>query len=110
MAETAVEDAIASFRLTTGISEKDLSDDDLEILLSENDLDISLTAAAHFDREAAKYSKLVDVSESGSSRSLGQLYKAATAMADRYRARASEASGSTPTRVARTRAMIRPES
>ena len=101
------EELIARFRLVTGVETADINDDDLSSLLEANDGDINLTAAAFFDRQAARYSKFTDVSESGSSRSLGSLYKAASAMAESYRSRAGEAgtggtgaSGKTRTRLA----------
>lgn len=111
--EIEIDDELVSrFRVTTGISESDISDDDLQILLNESDSDINLAAAAHFDREATKYSRLVNVSESGSSRELGSLYKNATALADRYRARATDAAAGAgqTSGYARTRIIVRAES
>lgn len=40
---------------------------------------------AIWERKAASYSSLVDVSEAGASRKMSDLYKAALAMADRWR-------------------------
>ena len=104
------EDLIGQFRLLTGITEQDINDDDLWLVLEANDGDINLSAAVFYDRLAAQYSRLVDVSESGSSRSLGSLYKNANTIADSYR---TKAKGSTTTSTssgsARTRQITRVE-
>ena len=105
------EELIARFRLVTGVETADINDDDLSSLLEANEGDINLTASAFFDRQAARYSKFTDVSESGSSRSLGSLYKAASAMAESYRKRAGEAGtgGTGASGKTRTRLIVRAE-
>lgn len=54
-------------------------------------------AASIWAAKAAQYAKLVNVSESGSSRSLGDLQKNALAMAAYYRQQAKEATAPLPT-------------
>lgn len=105
------EELISRFRLVTGVEAVDINDDDLSSLLEANEGDINLTAAAFFDRQAARYSKFADVSESGSSRSLGSLYKAASAMADSYRNRAGGdgTGGAGSSGKTRTRLIVRAE-
>ena len=56
------------------------SDDDLERVLDAQGGDRNLAAAEVWGIWATRYSTLVNVSESGSSRSLGDLYKNAVAM------------------------------
>lgn len=105
------EELIARFRLVTGVETVDINDDDLSSLLEANEGDINLTTAAFFDRQATRYSKFTDVSESGSSRSLGSLYKAASAMADSYRKRVGDAGtgGTGMSGRTRTRLIVRAE-
>ena len=105
------DELIARFRLVTGIEVSDINDTDLADLLTENDGDVNLAAAAFFDRQATKFSRLVDVSESGSSRSLSQLYKNAVAMSDSYRARnaAAPPDHEAPSSHSRTRLITRAE-
>ena len=103
------DELIARFRLVTGIEVSDINDTDLADLLTENDGDVNLAAAAFFDRQATKFSRLVDVSESGSSRSLSQLYKNAVAMSDSYRKRIATSDPKAPSSHSRTRLITRAE-
>lgn len=60
------------------------SDAKLIGILNDNDLDVNLAASEVWSQKASKLADLVDVSESGSSRKLGDLYKQALAMAEHY--------------------------
>lgn len=66
-------------------------------------------AAMLWDEKAASYSTLVDISESGSSRKMGDSYKNALAMAKYFRdlANAEEAPAAVSGNHARTRAIVR---
>ena len=98
----ADEDLVEQFRLVTGIPEGDLSDEDLETLLDANGGSIERTAQSHFERQAYGYSQLVDVTESGSSRSMSQLFKNSAEMGRYWASKANDNKG-VVTRVARTR-------
>lgn len=63
-----------------------------------------------WNEKAASYASLVNVSESGSSRNLGDAHKNALAMAKYYKGLADEEESETPvdvSRFARTRAIVR---
>ena len=80
-------------RRMTGLTGDDSwSDTDLEDILTANGADLRLAAASVYEMLAAQYSKMVNVSESGSSRNLGDLYKNAMAMAAAYRTQPAAAS------------------
>lgn len=85
-------------RMTGLVGETSWSDTDLDDLLTANGGDMRLAAADVYDRLAAQYSSLVNVSESGSSRSMGDMYKNALAMAAHYRGGESTTSTGTVTR------------
>lgn len=55
-------------------------------LLADGTYDLRLYAAIIWDAKAADVAELVNVSESGSSRSMGQVFDHAVKMAERYRA------------------------
>lgn len=104
------EATIVGLRSLIGASE--LTDEDLaSILLSTADADGTLNvdrAAAHVWRtKAANYAELVNVSESGSSRSLGDLQKNALSMAAQFDAKLAEVVAEGRRR-SRTRAIVRP--
>lgn len=93
-------------RLTDYFAADPYADPDLSTMIDTNGL--HMTAARLWDEKAAALSKLVDVSESGSSRQLGDSYKNALSMGEHFRklAISSEAPVDT-TRFARTRAAVR---
>jgi hypothetical protein len=71
---------------------------------------LNRVAERMWNEKAAEAAELVNVSESGSSRSLGDAHKNALAMARYYKALADEVDVETPvdtTRFARTRAAVR---
>ena len=86
-------------------------DDRLQIYLDRTSNDLELAAALIWEDKASSYAQLVNVSESGSSRSLGDMYKNALAMADRFRGQATTNDAPPVSPVAtrtRTRAIVRP--
>lgn len=54
-------------------------------ILDANDGDLDLSAAEVWEIRAGRYHGLVDISESGSSRSMGDMYKNALELAKFYR-------------------------
>lgn len=64
------------------------SDVDLATIISDNDGDLNLAAAAIWRQKAASFSALVDMQEGNSRRDLSDLMKNALQMADTYSARA----------------------
>lgn len=104
------EATINALRLMIGSS--DLTDQQLAVVLVETrddtgEFNLDRAAASIWRGKAAQYAELVNVSESGSSRSLGDLHKNALAMANMYDAKLAEIvlAGS---RRSRTRAIVRP--
>lgn len=69
----------------------DISEADLNIILDSNGGDQNLAAAQVWEIRAAKYHGLVNMSESGSSRSLGDMHKNALGMAGYFRGKFSDA-------------------
>lgn len=76
---------IDMLRRATGIMDdtEPYTDEALSALLDS--LGFNIAAAQLWEELAAKYSTAVDMSESGSSRSLSQLHRNALTMAGRYR-------------------------
>ena len=60
-------------------------------IIDQADGDLDLAAATIWEQKAGRFSTLVDVSESGSSRSNSQTYKNALAQAQYYSKKVSEA-------------------
>ena len=90
----ATPEAIASFRLLIGEpDETTYTDADLSAVL-DSATSVNSAAASIWTQKAAASAALVNVSESGSSRSLGDLQKNALAMAAQFR-QAAEADQST---------------
>lgn len=85
------------------------SDEMLDTVLEQADNNLDAAAAELWEGKAARYSRLVNVSESGSSRNMSDLHKNALAMVKLYADRAG--SGDNPVAVTarpRTRAIVRP--
>jgi len=81
----ATQENIDKLRLLLGNpSEDELSDVQLGAILDGVEDNLNLAAAEGWGIRAASYSSLVNVSESGSSRQLGELYKNALAMQAHY--------------------------
>lgn len=83
----ATADQINTVRTYTNEPERADYSDDLIGGLIDSLGSVEAAAAEVWDRKAARFSELVNVSEAGASRSLGDLFKNANAQADRYRAR-----------------------
>jgi hypothetical protein len=66
------------------------TDDQLKTIIDANSSDLTLASAQVWEIRAGKYHGLVNISESGSSRSMGDLYKNAIAMASYYRGKKSD--------------------
>jgi hypothetical protein len=66
------------------------SDEVLKALIDQVEGDLDTAAAQIWEQKAARYSTLVDVSESGSSRSMSQLYKNASAQTSFYQKKVSD--------------------
>lgn len=80
----ALEEEVLALRRAT---DEPTSDNYSDLVLSERldaDLDFNQTASAIWREKAAAFSTLINVSESGSSRSMGDLYKNALAFANHY--------------------------
>lgn len=71
---------------TNELGREDYSDDILGGIIDSLG-SVEAASAEVWDRKAAKFSELVNVSEAGASRSLSDLYKNALSMSDRWRAR-----------------------
>lgn len=79
--------AVSQLRSKVGETRPDSAydDDALQAYIDTAANNIDLAAALVWEDKAAGYAALVNTSESGSSRSMGDLYKNALAMADRFR-------------------------
>lgn len=71
-------------RLNTDATQEEFPSMDIQKML-DSGMSINDVSRAIWVKRAAKYSSLVDTSESGSSRKLGDLYKNALVMADRFK-------------------------
>lgn len=85
----ATSEQIEALRLLLG-GANDLSDTEMGQIIDYNLEDMDASAAYVWEIRAAKYHGLVNVSESGSSRSLGDMYKNAINMALYYRGKKTD--------------------
>jgi hypothetical protein len=85
----ATQDQIEALKLLLG-GGGDINDEQLAYIIDYNLEDMDASAAYAWEIRAAKYHGLVNVSESGSSRSLGDMYKNAIAMAMFYRGKKTD--------------------
>ena len=67
-----------------------LSEDQIKAVIDLNEGDMDASAAQVWEIRAGKYHCLVNISESGSSRSMGDLHKNALAMASMYRSKGQD--------------------
>jgi hypothetical protein len=104
----ATDEQVAALKSKTAGASTGLSDEILDDRIDENDGDVDLTAAQIWEEYASATAALVDVSESGSSRSLGAIHKNALGMATHYRSRSIAAVIPALGARARTRAIQRP--
>jgi len=86
----ATADQIKQVRVNTNEADRDPYSDDLVGGLVDSLGSVEAASAEIWDRKAAAFSELVNVSEAGASRALGDLFKNATTMADRWRSRIPE--------------------
>lgn len=98
--------------LKTLIGDTTLTDEQLKILMDQSlnedgSVNFNKSAATVWGSKAAEFASLVNVSESGSSRSLGDLYKNALAMQKSFEAKDAAAIVAVSRR-SRTRAIVRP--
>lgn len=83
------------------------SDLSLSALIDQAEGDLDATAAELWQEKAASFSRLVDVSEAGSSRKMSDLYKNALTMAKHYQERVQVVSADLSGRT-RVRPIVRP--
>lgn len=77
-------------RLIDDPDKTEFSDVDLGLILDGLSGDVNKAASESWSIKASRYSRLVDITESGSSRKLGDLYKNALAMKAIYDGKAEE--------------------
>lgn len=85
-----------------------LTEDQIRAVIDLNEGDMDASAAQVWEIRAGRYHGLVNISESGSSRSMGDLHKNALAMAAMYRSK-GEITAEVVTGRSGTRAIRRPE-
>lgn len=103
----ATPDQIAQVRRNTNESTQEPFADDLIWGLIDDLGSVEAASASIWEQKAASYSELVNVSEAGASRALGDLYKNALSMADRWRAKAEPESTEDAPRRARVTKIVR---
>lgn len=84
-----------------------LTEDQLRAVIDLNEGDMDASAAQVWEIRAGRYHGLVNISESGSSRSMGDLHKNALALAAMYRSKGTIVAEETVTGVTRTRGIRR---
>jgi hypothetical protein len=102
----ATEQQIARMRQLVG--DTTLTDAQLGLII-DNATNFELAVAEVWQTLAAQYSTVTNLSEAGSSRSLGDLFKNAQAMATYYRGLGTPVVTPPTTGYSRTRAIVRPE-
>lgn len=95
-------------RLRQLVGDTTLSDEELGAII-DSSANFELAVAEVWQTLAAQYSTVTNLSEAGSSRSLGDLFKNAQAMATYYRGLGTPAPVTPTTGYSRTRAIVRPE-
>lgn len=77
-------------RKSTNVTVEEYSDSAISEIIDDNNGDLNLSSAQIWEEKAAKYSELVDTSESGSSRKQSSLYENAMRMVTYYRQRSDD--------------------
>lgn len=95
-------------RMRQLVGETTLSDEQLGAII-DGSINFELAVAEVWQTLAAQYSTVTNLSEAGSSRSLGDLFKNAQAMATYYRGLGTPVVTPVTTGYSRTRAIVRPE-
>ncbi len=104
----ATDEQVATLRPMIGeLTEASYTDEVLKVIIEQAENDLDLAAAVVWEQKASSYSTLVDVSESGSSRSMSQIYKNALAQAKYYGDKVTEEVVEPTTVRARTRTAVR---
>lgn len=80
----------------------------LSALIDQAGGDLDVAASEAWQEKAASYSRLVDVTESGSSRKMGDLYKNALQMSKHYSDKVTAAAAPVSSTRARVRPIVRP--
>lgn len=86
----AAPEEVAEVRLNTDENTVNSEWDDPKISALIDELGVNGASATIWRQKAAKYAKLVDVSEAGSSRAMGNLHRNALEMAKQYGSVTSE--------------------
>lgn len=86
----ATEAEINRVRRSTNVDEEDYSDSDISGIIDALEGNLNLASAQIWEEKAAKYSELVDTSESGSSRKQSSLFENAVKMVEYYTNKADE--------------------
>jgi hypothetical protein len=106
----ATQEEVDRLRRLANYDESDPYDDEDLALMLDGLGNINFAAARLWNEKAASLTTLVNVSESGSSRSMGDAYKNALAMAKYFKGLGDEEVVETPvdtSQYARTRAIVR---
>lgn len=85
-------------RLTGETGSTTYTDEELESRIDAVDGDLEAVASDIWEEKAAAYAEMVDITEAGSSRKNGELYKNAIAMHEHFSGDESAALGSSTTR------------
>jgi hypothetical protein len=101
----ATPEQIARMRQLVG--ETTLTDEQLSVIIDRNE-NFNIAVAEVWESLAAQYSTITNLSEAGSSRSLGDLFKNAQSMGQYFRG-IGNAETTVNTAYSRTRAIVRPE-
>lgn len=83
------------------IGDTEWTDDELSTLIDENNGNLSAAASVVWESQAASYSQIVDITESGSSRKMGDLFDNAMKMAQYYKGQANPIETQGVTRIAK---------
>lgn len=81
------------------IGDTEWTDEDLDQLIDEKAGNIQAAAASVWESQAASYSQIVDITESGSSRKMGDLFDNAMKMAAYFNGQANPVDTSGSTRI-----------
>lgn len=81
------------------IGDTNFTDEELGEIIDENNGNLQAAASVVWESQAARYSKIVDITESGSSRKMGDLFDNAMKMAAWYKEQANPIDVSGVTRI-----------
>lgn len=98
---------ISTVRKYTNADASEYPDADINSAIDDNGGDLYAAAAEVWEWKAAKYSELVDTSESGSSRKNSTLFDNALKQVEYYRDKSEQAAGTDEFARPKTRAIVR---